>query len=152
MVLTCAFNKGVCPSMPTGAPKYGHVPVDMALKNPHVQAAWTCLPAVRHPEADSPVLPALRHQKHHHEERKRNPCPQSRIRIPTRAIVTSKTSLEHATADVDNERGHTTHDAEDHRPATNRRERHLKHRLCTLLHKERRARIDLRIQSPPPLK
>ena len=53
------------------------------------------------------MLPALRHKKHHHEERKRNPCPQRRIRIPTCAIITCKTSLEHATADVDNERGHT---------------------------------------------
>ena len=53
MVLTCAFNKGVCPSMPTSAPNYGHVPVDMALKNPHVQAAWTCSHAGKHRESDS---------------------------------------------------------------------------------------------------
>ena len=62
VVLTCPFNNGVCPSMPTGAPNYGHVPVDMALKHPHVQAAWTC-----------------RHAGNH-GERKRNPCPQSSIR------------------------------------------------------------------------
>ena len=58
----------VAPSMPTGAPNYGHVPVDMALKKPHDQAAWTCPHAGKHRESDSRVLPALRHQKHHTTE------------------------------------------------------------------------------------
>ena len=115
VVLTCAFNKGVCPSMPTSAPNYGHVPVDMALKNPHVQAAWTCPHAGKHRESHSRVLPALRlrrsairahkavsatnarfpnsvvtygneHMSTKHEEKQRNPCPQQRIRIPTRTL------------------------------------------------------------------
>ena len=68
VVLTCVFNKGVCPSMPTSAPNYGHVPVDMALKNPHVQAAWTCPHAGKHRESDSRVLPAMRQEKHNTTE------------------------------------------------------------------------------------
>ena len=111
-----------CLSIHADKSNYGHVPVDMALKNPHVQAAWTCPHAGKHRESDSPVLPALRHQKHHttesesairahkavsatnarflnsvvtygnehmstkpRREKQRNPCPQQRIRIPTRA-------------------------------------------------------------------
>ena len=77
VVLTCAFNKGVCPSMPTGAPNYGHILVDMALKNPHVQAAWTC----SHAGSQTPVCSwHCASEASYHRERKRNPCPQSRIR------------------------------------------------------------------------
>ena len=68
MVLTCAFNKGVCPSVPTGAPNYGHVPVDMALKNPHVQAAWTCSPCRETPGVRLPCAPGTAPQKNHTTE------------------------------------------------------------------------------------
>ena len=44
VVLTRLEHTGVCPAMCTAATNDGHVPVDMALKNPHVQAAWTCAP------------------------------------------------------------------------------------------------------------
>ena len=88
VVLTCAFNKGVCPSMPTGAPNYGHVPVDMAQKNPHVQAAWTCPHAGKHRESDSRVLPALRLRSVIPQRAKAQSVPTKPYPQPTRVSLT----------------------------------------------------------------
>ena len=88
VVLTCAFNKGVCPSMPTGAPNYGHVPVDMALKNPHVQAAWTCPHVGKHRESDSRVLLALRLRSAIQQRAKAQSVPTKPYPQPTRVSPT----------------------------------------------------------------
>ena len=105
VVLTCAFNKGVCPSMSTSAPNYGHVPVDMALKKK--PARPSCLDVLPCRETSGVRLlgapSTAPSEGPYHGERKRNPCPQSRSR--TRLALPAR-QHEHATAEVDDERGH----------------------------------------------
>ena len=68
VVLTCAFNKGVSPSMPTSAPNYGHVPVDMALKKTSRPSCLDVPPCRETPGVRLPGAPGTASQKQHTTE------------------------------------------------------------------------------------